>query len=67
MISGNKNEERCITKRKKASEINKPGLTLKNSTRNIPEIMKYYERLKSEKIRKLKTKLMNELPMKKVA
>ena len=32
MISGNKNEEICITKRKKASEINKPGLTLKNST-----------------------------------
>ena len=32
MISGNKNEERCITMRKKASEITKLGLTPKNST-----------------------------------
>ena len=35
MISGNKNEERCIRMRKKASEITKLGLTPKNSTNEI--------------------------------
>ena len=32
MISGNKNEERWITTRKKASEITKLGFTPKNNT-----------------------------------
>ena len=51
---------------KDKSSINKTWrkVTRKNSPRNIPEIVKYYKDSKV-KNRKLKTKLMNELPMKK--